>query len=119
MDSHLVTIEIGVESCTSQRMQLDCLTFYQYRFEGLDTKTMQCRCTVQHNRMFFDNIFQYIPNFCLKTFYHLLGRLNVVCNASGYEFFHDERLEQLDSHFLRQTALIQFKFRTNDDNGTT
>ena len=63
MDSHLVTVEVCVESGTYQRMKLDCLTFYQDRLKGLDTQTMQRRCTVQHNRMLLNNIFQHIPYF--------------------------------------------------------
>jgi hypothetical protein len=31
----------------------------------------------------------------------------------------DERLEQFERHFLRQTALVQFQFRANHDNRTT
>ena len=30
-----------------------------------------------------------------------------------------ERLEQLESHLLRETALIHLQLRTNDDNGTS
>ena len=60
--SHLVTIEVGVERGTNKGMQLDRLTFYQDRLKCLDTQSVQCRRTVQHNRMLFDDIFQNIPN---------------------------------------------------------
>ena len=33
MDSHLVSVEVGVECGTNKRMQLDSLTFYQDRLE--------------------------------------------------------------------------------------
>ena len=106
MHSHLVTIEVGIVSGTYQRMQLDGFTFNQHRFKSLDTQTVQRRRTVQHNRMFFDNIFQYVPDFRLKTFDHLLGRLNIVSQSAGNQFFHYERFKQLNGHFLWQTALI-------------
>ena len=47
MDSHLVTIEVGVVGRAGQRMELQCMTFRQDRLEGLDAETMQRRSTVQ------------------------------------------------------------------------
>jgi hypothetical protein len=32
---------------------------------------------------------------------------------------HDERLEQLERHRLRQSTLVQLELRTNDDDRTT
>ena len=119
MDSHLVTIEVSVECSTNKWMKLNCLTFYKDRLKRLDTQTMQCRCTVQHNRMFFDNIFQNIPYSWLKLLYHLLGILNIVRGTVCYQLFHNERLEQLDCHLFRQTTLINLQLRSNDDNGTS
>ena len=46
MHSHLVTVEIGVERGTYQRMKLNCLTFYKDWLERLNTKSVQCRGTV-------------------------------------------------------------------------
>ena len=34
------------------------------------------------------------------------------------EPLHDERLEQLERHLLRQTALLQAQLRTDDDHRT-
>ena len=118
MHSHLVTIEIGVERGTYQWMKLDCLTLYQCRLKCLNTKTVKCRGTVQHNRVLTDNLLQHIPYLRLKLLNHLLGLLNIVCCSVCYQFLHNERLEQLNSHLLRKTTLIDLKFRTNDDNGT-
>jgi hypothetical protein len=36
MYSHLVSIEVGVKSCTNERMDLDSIAFYQDRPESLD-----------------------------------------------------------------------------------
>ena len=80
---------------------------------------MQCRGTVQHNRMFFDNIFQHIPHLWLKLLYHLLGILNIMGCSALNQFFHNERLEQLDSHLFRQTTLIDLQLRSYYDNRTS
>ena len=100
-------------------MQLDCLTFYQDRLKCLDTQTMQCRSTVQHNRMLFNNVFQYIPYFCLETLYHFLSTLDIMSRTICNQFFHNERFEQLDCHLFRQTTLIDLKLRSDNNNGTS
>ena len=115
---HLVTVEVGVECCTYQGMELDRLTFYQNGLEGLDTKSVQCRSTVQHNRMLFDYILQYVPHLCLEAFHHLLGVFDVVSSSVGNQLLHNEGLEQLDRHLLGQTALVDLQLRSNNDNGT-
>jgi hypothetical protein len=38
VNSHLVTIEVGVESRTNERVQTDRFTFDQHRLEGLNTR---------------------------------------------------------------------------------
>ena len=59
-------------------MKFDGLAFYQYRFEGLDTKPVKSRSTVQHYRMFSDNAFQNVPNLRTNLFYHSLCLLDVM-----------------------------------------
>ena len=78
MYSHLVSVEVGVECGTNQRMQFDRFTFYQDRLKCLNTQTMQCRSTVQHNRMLFDYFFQNVPYFRLKSLYHFLCVFNIM-----------------------------------------
>ena len=73
MHSHLVTVEVGIERRTSQRMQLDSLTFYHLGLESLDTQAVQCRSTVQQHRVSFHHVFQNIPNHRLLAVYNLLG----------------------------------------------
>ena len=51
MDSHLVTVEVGVERSTDKRVQLDCLTVDEAWMERLDRELVECRCTVEHNRI--------------------------------------------------------------------
>jgi hypothetical protein len=46
MDGHLVAIEVGVESGTNQRVDLDGITFDQNRLKSLNTEAVQGRGTV-------------------------------------------------------------------------
>ena len=62
MDCHLITVKVRVKRRTHQRMQLDCLTFYQNRLKRLDAQSVQCRGTVQHYGMLLDYLFQHIPH---------------------------------------------------------
>ena len=119
VNRHLVTVEVGVVRCTYQGVQFDGTAFNQYRFKCLDTQSVQCRRTVQHNGMFSDNFFQDIPYFCLQSFYHSLRRFDVVCQTIFHQFLHYEGFEQFDRHFFRQTALIDFQFGTYYDYRTT
>ena len=119
MDCHLVTVEVRVEGRADQRMKLDCLTLYQNRLKGLNSQSVKCRCTVQHHRMLFDDILEDVPYLRIHTLYQFLRILDVLRNAALLELLHHEGLEQLQCHFLRNTALIDLHFRTNDDNRTS
>ena len=119
MYRHLVAVEVSIKCRTYKRMQLNCLTLYQNRLKSLNTQSVQSRRTVQHNRMFSDDFFQNIPYLCIQSLYKFLGIFDILRNTSRYEFFHYKRFKQLDRHFLRQTALVNFQFRSYDDNGTT
>ena len=118
MNCHLVAVEVGVECGTYQRMQADRTAFYEYRLKRLNAQTVQGRCTVQHNRMTLDDALEHVPYLGLCALYHLLGRLDVLCGAVLNQLLHNERLEQLECHFLRQTALIDLQVRAYDDNRT-
>ena len=119
VNSHLVTVEVRVKRSTNERVQLDCLTFNQSWFESLNTQSVQCRRTVEQNRMLADNLIKDIPNFRTFFFNQLLRLLNSRGEAFGVKTCIDKRLEQFQSHFLRQTALVQFQLRTGHDNRTT
>ena len=118
MDCHLVTIKVSVEACTDERMKLDGFSFHKRRFECLDSQPVKRGGTVQHNRMILDDILQDIPDARLKPFHHLLGILDIMADVSGYKLLHDERLEQLDCHLLRNTTLIDLHLRSDNNNGT-
>ena len=65
VDSHLVTVEVSVESRTHQGVQTDGLTFDELRLECLNTQTVQCRSTVQQNRAGFF-VFGFINNLYIQ-----------------------------------------------------
>ena len=125
MNRHLVTVEVGVESGTDKRMKLDGFTFNKYRLESLNTESMKRGRTVKHNRMILDNGFECVPDLGISSFNGLFGGLDVgflgtvvLVAADVNQSLHDEGLEQLKSHFLRKTALINLQVRTDNDNRT-
>ena len=119
MDSHLVSIEVCVVSCTYERMQLDRLTFHEDRLERLDTEPVQRGGTVQHNRMLLDHFLKHIPHLRLESLDHLFCVLYIMSCTVRHKLFHNKRLEQLDRHLFRKTALIDLQLRSHDDNGTS
>ena len=100
-------------------MQLDCTALHQHRVESLNAQTVQGRCTVQQNGVALDHGLQAVPHFGLSALHHLAGGLDVVGNTLLHQILHDKGLEQLQSHFLGQTALIHLQLRADDDNRTT
>ena len=116
---HLVAVEVGVVRSTDQRVQLDSLTFDQYRFKRLDTQTVKGRCTVEKNRVFADNFSENVPHFRQLALNHLLGGFDGGSKTTHFQLAENERLEQLESHFLRQTALVQTQGRTYGNYRTT
>jgi hypothetical protein len=60
MDCHLVTIKVGIESGADQGVNLDGAPVNKYRFESLDTETVQGRCPVKPDWSFLGNFLQYV-----------------------------------------------------------
>ena len=118
VNSHLVAVEVGVESGTCQRMELYGLAFDKLRLEGLDTKTVKCRSTVEKHGVTFHHILKDVPDDRFPAVDYLLGALHCLHDTALDELTYDERLVELGSHQLRQTALSHLKLRTNDDNRT-
>ena len=119
VNSHLVTIEVGVIGRTHQRVQLDRFTFDQNRFKRLDTQTVQRRRTVQQNRVFADNFIQDIPDNRFFALNHFLRGFDGGGQATQLQLAVDKGFEQLQRHFLRQAALMQTQVWTYGDNRTT
>src|SRR5438067_3419572 len=98
-------------------MDLDGLPFDEERLEGLDAETVKRRRAVQQNRMLLDDLFERIPHFDGLQLDHLFGGFDRADQALLLETVVDERLKELEGHLLRQTALVQLQFGTDDDDG--
>ena len=118
MHCHLVTVEVGVVRGTNQRMNTQCRSFNQYRIKRLNTQTVQCRSTVQHNWMPLGHLFQNIPNHRFVTLNHLLGGPDGMDIIATFQVANDKGLKEHQRHFLRQPALMQFQFRPHNNYGT-
>ena len=119
VDGHLVAVEVGVERGADQRVDLQRLALDQHRLEGLDAEAVQRRCTVEQHRVLLDDVFEHVPHLRAATLDHALGGLDVLRQLEVDEALHDERLEQLERHQLRQTALVQLQRRAGHDDRTT
>ena len=104
---HLVAVEVGVERGADQRMQLDGLAFDQHGLESLNAEAMQGRRAIQQHRMFADHFFEDVPHFRSFALHQALRRLDGRGFAAQLQLGENERLEQLQRHFLRQSALMQ------------
>src|SRR5688572_15545508 len=79
---------------------------------------MQRRRAVQQHRVFADHLFEDVPHLRPLLLDHLLRLLDRGDELSFFELVVDERLEQLERHLLRQTALMQLQLRSDDDDRT-
>ena len=115
VDRHLVAVEVGVERVADERMDLDRLALDEHRLERLDAQAVQRRRAVEQHRVLVDDLLEHVPHLGDHRVDHLLGRLDVLRGLALDEPGHDERLEQLERHQLRQTALVQPQRRPGDD----
>ena len=120
MHRHLVAVEVSVVSRADQRVELYSSALYQYRLECLDTEAVEGRRTVQQYGVTLNNVLKRVPNDGLHALDGVLRAVDVELRVCAYigKALDDERLEKLESHFLRQTALIHFQLRAYYDNGT-
>ena len=118
VNSHLVTVEVGVERSTCQRMELDSLTLDELRLECLDRQTVKCRRTVQENRMTLHDILQDVPDYWLTAVNDFLCALYRLHDAALNKLSDDEWFVKLRSHLLWQTYLTHIQLGTHNDNRT-
>ena len=118
VNRHLVAVEVGVERSADEGRNLDRSALDEHRLERLNGQTVQRRRTVQKHGVFFNDLFEHVPNEVLPLFDGALCTLDVMAFARFHKLFHDERLEKLDRHFLGQTALVNFEFGSDNDNRT-
>ena len=69
--------------------------------------------------MFASHFIQDIPNDGFFALNHFLGGFDSGSETTQFQLAIDERFEQLQRHFLRQTALMQTQVWTYGDNRTT
>ena len=69
--------------------------------------------------MVFNDLFQDVPNDRFLLLDHFFGLLDGGAVPGLFQPVIDERLEQFQSHLLRQTALVQLEFGTDHDHGTS
>ena len=68
--------------------------------------------------MLANHVLENVPNRGFLRLDHFLGLLDRGAVARSFQPVIDERLEKLERHLLRQTALVQLQFRADDDYGT-
>uniref|UniRef100_A0A6J7MSC4 Unannotated protein n=1 Tax=freshwater metagenome TaxID=449393 RepID=A0A6J7MSC4_9ZZZZ len=119
VNSHLVTVEVGIEGRADERMDLDRLTLDEHRLERLNTETVKRWRTVEHHRMLLDDVLENVPHLRAAPFHHALGGLDVLGQFEVYQALHHEGFEELESHQLGQAALMQLEHRTGNDDRTT
>ena len=118
MNRHLVTVEVGIERGTDQRVQLNGFAFDQDRFERLNAQTVQSRRAVQHDRVLADDLIKDIPDLRTLFFDQFLGLLDRRGQTLGFKTRIDERFEKFERHLFRQTTLVQFQFRAGHNDRT-
>ncbi len=79
---------------------------------------MQRGRTVQQHGALADDLLEHVPDLRTRTLHHALGALDVLRVAQVDQALDDKRLEQLERHLLRQTALVQLELRSDDDDRT-
>ncbi len=112
---HLIAVEVGVEGVAYERVHLDRLALDQQRLECLDAETVQRGGAVEQHRVLVDDLLEHVPHLADHRVDHLLRRLDVLRGLALDQASHDERLEQLQRHDLRQPALVQLQIRAGDD----
>src|SRR5215470_17044133 len=112
---HLVAVKVRVKRGANQRMDANGFAFDQRRLKRLNAEAVQRRSAVQENRMLANDVFQNVPNDGFLLLHHFLGLLDGGAVTLGFELVINEGLEQLERHFLRQTALIELQLGTDDD----
>ncbi len=108
----------ALKAGADQRVDLDGLALDQDRLEGLDAEAVQRRGPVQQDRVLLDDLLEHVPDLRAPALDHALGRLDVLGQLEVDQPLHDERLEQLERHQLRQAALVQPQGGADDDDRT-
>ena len=115
MDRHLVAVEVGVEGVADEWVDLDRLALDEQRLERLDAESVQRGRAVEQHGVLVDDLLEHVPDLADHRVDHLLGGLDVLRGLALDEAGHDERLEELERHDLRQAALVQLEVGARHD----
>ena len=115
VDGHLVAVEVRVEGVTHERVDLDRLALDEQRLERLDAQPVQGGGAVEQHRVLVDDLLEHVPDLGDHRVDHLLGRLDVLGGLALDQAGHDERLEELQGHDLRQPALVELEVGAGHD----
>ena len=118
MNRHLIAIEIRIERGADQGMNLDRFSFDQDGLEGLNAEPVQRRRSIEKNRMILDHLLKNVPYDGILPLNHFLRGFNRRAMSALFEPVVDERLEELEGHLLRQSALMQLQLRPDNDDRT-
>ena len=118
VDSHLVTVEVGVEAGADEGVEADGLTLDETGLESLDAETVQRRSTVEQDRMALEDIFEDFPHDGLLAVDDALGALDGLHQAAFEEFADDIGFEKLGGHILGKTALVHLQLGTDNNDRT-
>ena len=114
---HLVAIKIGVKRLADKRRNPYAKVLDEKRSKCLNAEAMQCRGAVQKNFFIFYNLFKNSPYIRRPLFYKPV-RLPYVISKTAFDYFiYDKMFEELKGQVFRQSALVQFKLRTDNNNG--
>ena len=114
---HLVAVEVRVERGADERMNADGFSFHQHGLERLNAEAVKRGSAVEKHGMLADHILEDVPYDGFLRFDELLRLLDGGAMAGSFQPVIDERLEKLEGHLLRQTALMQLQFGADDDDG--
>ncbi len=115
VDGHLVAVEVRVERVADERVHLDRLALDEHGLECLDAEAVECRRAVEQHRVLRDDLLEHVPDLRDHRLDVLLRGLDVLDGLPLDEPAHDERLEELERHQLRQPALVQLQVRAGHD----
>ena len=115
VNRHLVSIEIRIERRTDHRVQAYRFPFHEDGLESLNPEPVQCRRTVQHDRVVPDDLFQNPPDLVPPAFDQTLGAFHVRRKPLFDKLPDHEGLEEFKRHLFRQSALVELELRPDDD----
>src|SRR5437764_12100305 len=99
-------------------MDTNGLALHEDRLERLNAKPVQSRRAVEQHGVIANDLFEDLVHLGRLPLDDLFRALHRLGDALLDELMDDERLEELERHQLRQTALVELQLRADDDDRT-